>query len=92
MKRLFLDHPASVGESYAAHFVHAAGFAVLLGYAAFACLIHAVLPALFEHRASRIVAKLHVRMVMKRTGRSETAAALPGVEESDCNMAHGATH
>jgi hypothetical protein len=32
----------------------------------FACLVHAVLPAVFEHSASRTVAALHVRMVTNR--------------------------
>lgn len=66
MRKLFLDHPASVGENYAEHFAHAGGFAALLGLAAIACLIHALVPCLFESTASRLVTRLHDRMVTNR--------------------------
>lgn len=79
MRKLFLDHPASVGESYAEHFAHAGGFAALLGLAAIACLIHALVPCMFENTASRLVTRLHDRMVTNRQRRLRVAelSALP---------------
>jgi Family of unknown function (DUF6356) len=65
-ERLFLAHPHSVGEGYAAHFRAASAFAGLLLLAAMACLIHAIFPSLFERTASRTVTRLHERMT-KRT-------------------------
>lgn len=82
MKKLFLDHPASVGESYAEHFVHAAGFGALLARAACACFVHALVPALFERTASRLVAELHDRMVTNRRRREGGATGPnPAIEQ-----------
>ena len=45
--RLFTDHPASVGESYAEHLVTASGFGLRMVLAGLACMVHALLPFLF---------------------------------------------
>ena len=45
IRRLFLDHPASVGESYTAHFRVAGGFGLAMLTAAGACFLHALVPA-----------------------------------------------
>ncbi|HEU4429062.1 MAG TPA: DUF6356 family protein [Myxococcota bacterium] len=63
---LFLAHPRSVGESYPEHLAAALGFAALLGLAAAACFVHALVPALFTRSASRRVAELNTRMVRNR--------------------------
>lgn len=59
--RLFLDHPRSVDESYAAHALFAARFSVRLFLAAGAAMVHALIPGLFEKTASRIVADLYAQ-------------------------------
>lgn len=59
--RLFLDHPATVDETYGEHARFAAGFSLKLFGAAFAAAIHAVIPGLFEKTASGIVADLYAR-------------------------------
>ena len=60
--RLFLDHPASVNESYLQHMRFALGFAGSLALAAGAALVHAVVPALCDSTASGIVRRLHARL------------------------------
>ncbi|UTP38278.1 DUF6356 family protein [Phenylobacterium sp. LH3H17] len=60
----FTRHPHSVGETYAQHFRMACGFASAMILAGCACLVHAVLPFLFERTASDCVDRLHG--VMKR--------------------------
>ncbi len=65
----FTDHPNSVGESYAEHFVAAGGFGVRLLWAGFACLAHAVLPFLFERTGSKQITLLHEKMVVNRNRR-----------------------
>lgn len=62
---LFLDHPATVNESYFGHMRFALGFAFWLGVAATAALIHAVIPALCETTASRILKRLHARIMAR---------------------------
>ena len=64
--RAFLDHPRSVGEGYWDHQHVAFGFAFSLMAAGVVCLIHGLVPCLFETTASRAVTRLHVRMVTHR--------------------------
>jgi len=63
---LFLRHPRAVGESYFEHMIAALGFAGRLMVAALAGLVHALVPALFERTASKVVAELYGRMVLNR--------------------------
>lgn len=60
--RVFTDHPATVHETYLGHMRFALGFAFWLAVAAIAALIHAVIPALCESTASRILHRLHGRI------------------------------
>ncbi|MBC2886880.1 hypothetical protein H7Q97_15945 [Ochrobactrum sp. CM-21-5] len=59
--RIFTEHPASVDETYFQHMTFAARFSIKLFAAAFAALIHAILPFLFEKTASTIVRQLYER-------------------------------
>jgi hypothetical protein len=63
---LFLEHPRSLGESYAAHLRHALGFGVAMIVAGFACVVHALVPALFTQTASATVLRLRERMAQSR--------------------------
>jgi len=79
LQTLFIQHPASVGETYGEHMVSAGGFAARLAVAAGVCAVHALLPFLFEKTGSRLVTELYGRMVAHRTGekhrRANTQAA-----------------
>ncbi|MEM7003704.1 MAG: DUF6356 family protein [Pseudomonadota bacterium] len=66
MTSLFTSHPASVGESYFAHFLTAMKFSVTMVFGCVVCAIHAVLPFLFEKTGSRIIEHLHHTMVTHR--------------------------
>lgn len=61
IRKLFLDHPQSVDESYFEHMAFAGRFSFALFGAAFAALVHAVLPCAFERTASTKVADLYAR-------------------------------
>lgn len=65
--RLFIDHPASVNETYFGHMAFAGWFASKLFMAAFAALIHAFLPFLFETTASSIIRELYERTHNRRS-------------------------
>lgn len=67
MRDLFLEHPASVGETYTQHMRHAASFSGWMAVGALCCLVHSVLPFMFERTGSRIIERLHDRMVVNRT-------------------------
>ena len=64
--RLFVEHPASVDETYLGHMAFAAWFSSRLFMAAGAAIVHAFLPFLFETTASRIVRELAERTHNRR--------------------------
>jgi len=59
---LFLHHPRSIGETYSEHFATAVGVGFSLIGAGLACVVHAIVPALFERTASTAVNALHSRL------------------------------
>lgn len=65
-RRLFVDHPRSVDETYLEHMGMSASFGLAMLAGAMACFVHALVPALFERTGSSIVTRLHVRMVTNR--------------------------
>lgn len=64
--RAFTDHPASVGESYSEHLAQAACFGFRMIGAGIACLVHALLPFLFQRTGSAAIAELNDRMLVNR--------------------------
>ena len=64
--RIFIAHPQSVDETYFEHMRFAGWFAARLLMAGGAALVHAVIPCLFEKTASRMIARMHARL-MDRT-------------------------
>jgi hypothetical protein len=76
-KNPFIDHPASVGETYGEHLraASAFGFSMILG--GLACLVHGVLPFCFLRTGSSTIARLHDRMVVNRR-RAHVAPAFTG--------------
>ncbi|AKC72325.1 DUF6356 family protein [Pandoraea oxalativorans] len=70
--KIFTQHPASVSENYLQHMGTSMSFALPLFGACLACFVHAALPFMFEKTGSRIITRLHDRMVThrdRRTGR-----------------------
>jgi hypothetical protein len=65
MVRASKNHLDEVDESYFEHLAAALGFAFALAKASVACGIHAVVPAFCTHTASRSVAELQARLVMR---------------------------
>ncbi len=59
IRAAFTTHPASVDETYFEHMLFAGRFSLRLFGAAFAALVHAVLPFLFEKTASQLIRKMH---------------------------------
>ncbi|MGI8841985.1 MAG: DUF6356 family protein [Caulobacteraceae bacterium] len=79
-RRLFVDHPASMGESYLEHQGVALSFAGRLAAAAGACAIHALIPGLFVTAASRAVGELNDRLIAggrRGAGADRAAPGLP---------------
>lgn len=67
IRKAFTDHPASVGESYGEHFLHASGFGLRMVLGGLACILHGFLPFLFVRTGSDQIRTLHGRMVVNRS-------------------------
>ena len=65
-RRLFLDHPATVGESFTQHFGVASRFGIAMIWGGLGAVAHAFVPAVCKTRGSDTVAALHAQMVAKR--------------------------
>lgn len=64
--RIFVRHPAEVGESYIEHMATAARFGLSMIAGGAACLLHALIPAACVGTGSRTIQRLHERMVLNR--------------------------
>lgn len=80
IRRLFLDHPASVGESYVEHFRVAAGFGMAMIIGGVGALLHAFLPFVCKTRGSDTINALHARLVAKREAKRAALSQMKSVE------------
>jgi len=79
-RRLFLDHPESVGESYAEHFRVAGGFGVTMIVGGLGAVLHAFLPFVCKTRGSDTINALHARMVAKRDAKRAATTQMKTVD------------
>lgn len=79
-RRLFLDHPASVGESYTEHFRVAGGFGAAMIVGGFGALLHAFLPFVCQTRGSDTINTLHARLVAKRDAKRAAITQMKTVD------------
>lgn len=66
--RLFQEHPKSLGMSWAEHGAGAVVIGVRMVVAGLACIVHAIVPALFTETAGRTVVSLHDHMAKRKAG------------------------
>ena len=66
LDRLLLAHPRTVGETYVEHAGIAGRFGATMVAGGLKCLVHAVLPSVFERSASDCVAKLNGELTRRR--------------------------
>ncbi len=62
LRRLFLDHPATVDESYTEHLLFAGRMGLTLLGAGLAAIAHGLLPSVFKSTASTAVLSLAARL------------------------------
>ncbi|MEO5866948.1 MAG: DUF6356 family protein [Sphingomonas sp.] len=79
-RRLFLDHPASVGEGYAEHFGVASSFGLKMMAGGARCTLHALLPFVCKTAGSDTVAALHAELVTKRNAARAAQSQMTTVE------------
>jgi hypothetical protein len=66
--RLFLEHPRSLGMSWAGHGVGAVAIGARLVGAGCACMVHAVVPALFTQTAGKTITGMYDQMTQRKAG------------------------
>lgn len=65
-RKIFLDHPATVNETYGEHFYQAMRFSLKLLGSGLACFLHAFIPCLFQSKARDTVIHLNDILVTNR--------------------------
>ena len=66
--RLFLEHPRSLGMSWAGHGIGAVAIGAKLVGAGLACLVHAVVPGFFTQTAGKTITNMYDHMARRRAG------------------------
>ena len=82
LKRLFIEHPKSVNETYMQHFFTSMSFSLKLFKAAIACFIHALVPGLCIKTGSKSISELHLKMLTFRVKGSSEEASTEHLEDS----------
>ncbi|HET7315952.1 MAG TPA: DUF6356 family protein [Sphingomicrobium sp.] len=77
-ERLFVEHPRSLGMSWGEHGAGAAKIGFELIAVGFACLVHAVIPALFAETTSNTINRLHAHIAAQRTASHAERAGTRG--------------
>lgn len=75
LDRLFLRHPRSVGESYFVHARTSAGIGAAMVVAGAACMVHAIVPALFTTTGSATIKRLYARLRQRQPAFADSPPA-----------------
>ena len=83
-KKIFIEHPQTVDETYGEHFVQATSFSAKMFLGAGACFVHAFIPCLCKTTGSGTIIELHDRMVTNRHAQTSERRETPagGLTES----------
>ena len=69
--RLFLDHPRSLGMSWAQHGIGAFAIGATLVGAGAACLVHALVPGWFTQTAGKTVSRIYDHIQQRKANASD---------------------
>lgn len=70
-QRMFVEHPQSLGMSWAGHGVGAIRIGAELIGAGCACLVHAAVPGWFTQTAGKTVERMHEHMKQRRASSAD---------------------
>ena len=68
LRRLFVDHPRSLGMSWASHGAGAVIIGATLLGAGAACIVHAIVPGWFTQTAGKTIDRMHDHMTQRKAG------------------------
>ena len=75
--RLFLEHPRSLGMTWAGHGAGAVKIGAELLGAGLACMVHAVVPGVFTQTAGKTVARIYDHIQARRAGSANPPYRIP---------------
>ena len=64
--RMFLDHPRSLGMTWAGHGIGAVAIGARLVGAGCACIVHAVVPGVFTQTAGKTITEMYDHMARRK--------------------------
>ncbi len=79
-RRLFIDHPRSVDESYVQHFMVAGRFGVTMIYGGLCALVHAVVPGWCITTGSDTIQRLNRIMVEQRRAKGQAVMQMQTID------------
>jgi Family of unknown function (DUF6356) len=79
-RRLFVEHPKSVDESYVEHFHVAASFGVTMIWGGTKAMVHALVPGLCVTSGSDTVKRLNTIMVEQRRAKGQAVTEMLTVD------------
>lgn len=71
MRRLFIDHPRSLGMSWGEHGIGAVAIGATLVGAGAACLVHALVPGWFTQTAGKTVARIYEHVQQRKANSAD---------------------
>jgi hypothetical protein len=83
--RHFVEHPASVGESYVGHLKQATAFGLRMIVAGIACMLHGLFPFLCVTTGSAAMRRLHAEMATRALADEQNCVLLQAENGSSLN-------
>ena len=79
-RRLFIDHPRTVDETYIEHFGVVSKFGVTMIWGGLCALVHAVVPGWCVTTGSRTIERLNQIMVVQRRAKGQDVSQMLTVD------------
>ncbi len=79
-KRLFIDHPQTVDETYIEHFIFAGSFGLKMIWGGICALVHAVIPGLCITAGSEMIKTLNKAIIDQRDKKRAATGEMQSIE------------
>lgn len=79
-KRLFIDHPRTVDETYVEHLIFAGGFGLKMIWGGVGAVVHAIVPGLCITAGSDMIKTLNDTIVKQRDKKRAATGEMQSIE------------
>ena len=79
-KKLFIDHPRTVDETYIEHLLFAGGFGLKMLWGGLGAVVHAIIPGLCITAGSDMITTLNKTIVDQREKKREATGEAQSIE------------